>query len=210
MLLANQHVADGQYWLADKLYSRLDERLPKDTSLRFDILHGRGNVQMGIGKAQTALQYSRAAADLTRRLGDDLLLGRALLSSAWATRLLGQLDQAIGYYQQSFGLTIRPGVPHEEAQTRRATAMNGMAYIYAIQGKKSRTAVDSLKQAIDIRQSLGESARFALGQSYTTAGEIFLNLEQPNEALKYLALADDLFAELGSRAPQGGARASKQ
>ena len=33
-------------------------------------------------------------------------------------------------------------------QARRATALNGMAYIYAIQGKKSRTAVDSLKQAL--------------------------------------------------------------
>jgi tetratricopeptide (TPR) repeat protein len=210
MLLANQHVADGQYHLADQLYGRLDDRLRDDSALRFDILHGRGNVQMGIGKAQAALQFYRAAAELARRLADDLLLGRALLSSAWAARLLGQLDQAIGYYQQSFGLTIRPDIPHEEAQIRRATAMNGMAYIYAIQGKKSRTAVDSLKQAIDIRQSLGESGRFALGQSYTTAGEIFLSLEQPNEALKYLALADDLFAELNNSTRQGGARNGRQ
>src|SRR5262249_34397289 len=52
--------------------------------------------------------------------------------------------------------------------------------------------------------------RFALGQSYTTAGEIYVNLEQPQEALKYLALADDLFAELGNRAPHGGRNASKQ
>jgi tetratricopeptide (TPR) repeat protein len=207
MLLANQQVADGQYRLADELYRRLDSRVTEDSTLRFDILHGRGNVQMGIGKAQAALEHYAAAADLARRLGDDLLLGRALLSSAWAARLLGQLDQAIGYYQQAFGLTIRPGIPRDEAQTRRATAMNGMAYIYAIQGKKSRTAVDSLKQAIDIRQSLGESGRFALGQSYTTAGEVYLNLELPADALKFLALADDLFAQLSG---QSGARIARQ
>jgi hypothetical protein len=207
MLLANQQVADGQYRLADELYRRLDTRVTEDIPLRFDILHGRGNVQMGIGKAQAALTHYDAAAVLARRLGDDLLLGRALLSSAWAARLLGQLDQAIGYYQQAFGLTIRPGIPRDEAQIRRATAMNGMAYIYAIQGKKSRTAVDSLKQAIDIRQGLGDNGRFPLGQSYTTAGEVYLNLELPAEALKYLALAEDLFAELSG---QTGPRAGRQ
>jgi tetratricopeptide (TPR) repeat protein len=210
MALANQQIADGQYQLAEEIFDQLDGRVTEPTAQRFDILHGHGNVQMGIGQAQQALKRYHEAAELARQLGDDLLLGRALLSSAWAARLQGQLDLAIGYYQQAFGLTIRPGVPHDEAQARRATALNGMAYIYAIQGKKSRTAVDSLKQAIDIRQGLGESGRFALGQSYTTAGEIHVNLEQPQEALKYLALADDLFAELGSHAAQGGARASKQ
>ncbi len=210
MLLANQQVADGQYQMAEEIYRRLDDRVTEATPLRFDILHGRGNVQMGIGRAQAALAHYHAAAELARQLGDDLLLGRALLSCAWAARLLGQLDLAIGYYQQSFGLTIRPDVPREEAQLRRATALNGMAYIYAIQGKKSRTAIDSLKQAIDIRQSLAEGGRFVLGQSYTTAGEVYIHLEQPQEALKYLALADDLFAELGSRGPLSGARSSKQ
>jgi len=210
MALANQQIADGQYELAEEIFDQLDGRVTEATVRRFDILHGHGNVQMGIGQAQQALKRYHEAADLARQLGDDLLLGRALLSSAWAARLQGQLDLAIGYYQQAFGLTIRPGIPPDEARARRATALNGMAYIYAIQGKKSRTAVDSLKQAIDIRQGLGESGRFALGQSYTTAGEIHINLEQPQEALKYLALADDLFAELGSRGAQSGPRASKQ
>src|SRR5262249_40684811 len=210
MALANQQIADGQYQLAEEIFDQLDGRVIEPTARRFDILHGHGNVQMGIGQAQQALKRYQEAADLAGQLGDDLLLGRALLSSAWAARLQGQLDLAIGYYQQAFGLTIRPGIPPDEAQARRATALNGMAYIYAIQGKKSRTAVDSLKQAIDIRQGLGESGRFALGQSYTTAGEIYVNLEQPQEALKYLALADDLFAELGNRAPHGGRNASKQ
>jgi hypothetical protein len=210
MALAHQQIADGQYQLAEEIFDQLDGRMTEASAGRFDILHGHGNVQMGIGQAQQALKRYHEAADLARRLGDDLLLGRALLSSAWAARLQGQLDLAIGYYQQAFGLTIRPGIPQDEAQARRATALNGMAYIYAIQGKKSRTAVDSLKQAIDIRQSLGESGRFALGQSYTTAGEIYVNLEQPQEALKYLALADDLFAELGSRAAQGSPRSNKQ
>ena len=92
---------------------------------------------------------------------------------------------------------------------RRATAMNGMAYIYAVQGKKSRTAADSLRQAIELRQGLGESGRFALGQSYATAGEVYLHLEQPQEALKYLGLADDLFAELGSRDRHDAVRTNK-
>jgi len=210
MALAGQQIADGQYQLAEEIFDQLDGRVTEASVRRFDILHGHGNVQMGIGQAQQALKRYHAAADLARQLGDDLLLGRALLSSAWAARLQGQLDLAINYYQQAFGLTIRPGISHDQAQARRATALNGMAYIYAIQGKKSRTAVDSLKQAIDIRQGLGESGRFALGQSYSTAGEIHINLEQPHEALKYLALADDLFAELGSRSVQGGPRASKQ
>jgi len=210
MLLANQQVADGQYRLADEIYRQLDARVTEDGEQRFEILHGRGNVQMGIGHASAAIEHYRAAADLARRLGSDLLLGRALLSSAWAARLLGQLDQAIGYYQQAFGLTIRPGIPREEAQVRRATALNGMAYIYALQGKKGRTAIDSLRQAIEIRQGLGEGGRFALGQSYTTAGEIYLSLEQPHEALKYLALAEDLFAALGRHGAAGGAGNGRQ
>jgi hypothetical protein len=210
MALAHQQVADGQYQLAEEIFNQLDGRVTEATPQRFDILHGHGNVQMGIGRAHEALNCYHEAAGLAQQLGDDLLLGRALLSSAWAARLQGRLDLAISYYQQAFGLTIRPGIPHEEAQARRATALNGMAYIYAIQGKKSRTAVDSLKQAIDIRQNLGQGGRFALGQSYTTAGEIYINLEQPSEALKYLALADDLFAELGSRGRQSGRHDSKQ
>jgi hypothetical protein len=210
MLLANQQVADGQYRPAEELYKSLDERVTEDSVLRFDITHGRGNVQMGIGKAQAALAHFHAAANLARRLGDELLLGRALLSCAWAARLLGQLDLSLSYYQQAFGMTIRPDMPREEAQIRRATAMNGMAYVYAVQGKKSRTAIDSLRQAIDIRQSLGEGGRFALGQSYSTAGEVYINLEHPQEALKYLALADDLFAELNDRGRPSATHASKQ
>lgn len=209
MLLANQQVADGQYGLADAIYRRLDDHVTEESALRFDILHGRGNIQMGTGRAHAAMEQFRTAADLARRLGDDLLLGRALLSCAWAGRLLGQLDLAIGFYQQAFGLTIRPGISPEEAQVRRATAMNGMAYIYAVQGKKSRTAADSLRQAIELRQGLGESGRFALGQSYATAGEVYLHLEQPQEALKYLGLADDLFAELGSRDRHDAVRTNK-
>ena len=63
----------------------------------------------------------------------------------------------------------------------------------------------SLKQAIDIAGA-GRERPFRARPTYT-AGEI-INLGS-REALKYLALADDLFARLGSRA-LGVAHARKQ
>jgi tetratricopeptide (TPR) repeat protein len=207
-LLADQYVQDGQYAQAEAIYNIIEPRLTQRTPQRFRVLDRYGDIQMGVGKAQAALEHYRQAADLARHLCDDALLAQALLSCGWAWRVLGQLDGAIRSYQQALALTLKDTVG-EEALIQRARALNGLAYVYAIQGKR-RTAVDSLQQAIEIRRSLGDSGRFALAQSYATAGEIYIDLEQPQQALKYISLAEDLFAELGSRSRASGGRSPRQ
>lgn len=194
-ILADAFVRSEQYDRARAIYESLEPLLQKQNEERRAVIaHRRGAIEMGSGDVYKALEYFRTAAALAERVGNWELHARALLSCGWASRAYGTLFQPVDDYKQALRIIMRQSVVTREVLEIRATALNGMSYVSAIE--KKQEARELLSKAIEIRRSFGVRGRFLLAQSYSTAGEVYNELDEPHEALKYLELAEQIIKEL--------------
>jgi tetratricopeptide (TPR) repeat protein len=181
---------DGDYRLAAEVYKELLADLPENSLDRVEALVGRGNLLLRTGDIPTALDDFKEALKLSQELGDVGWAAKSLLALGYAHRLSGELDKAVQRYRDAYLQAIEVG-----DRERQALALNNIAFVYAIQ-KQEQEAFGTIQQAIALWKELlveAEEYRFRLGQSYNTAGEIHIELGQPEESLPYFELAWNIF-----------------
>lgn len=181
---------DGGYRLAAEAYQELLAEIPKKSPEYTEALVGQGNLLLRTGNIPTALDDFREALQLSEELSDIEWVAKSLLALGYAHHLSGELDKAAQHYQDAYSQAIEIG-----DRERQALALNSVAHVFAIQ-KRKQEALGAVRQAIALWKELlmeSEEHRFRLGQSYNTAGEIYIELDQPRESLPYFELAWNIF-----------------
>lgn len=179
----------GMYDRAAFIYEKLLTKIPSDNERYLSVLKGQVNLWVRAGKLQDAMRANERALNLSQNLG---LFDWELdfkITTGWVHRLMGKLDMAQRYYNDALRMAMA-----KDNDMRIALLYNSLAYVHALQHQDR--AVSEIERAIVMWQKLvreREGTRFYLGQAYNIAGEICLELEQPEEALVYFELSWNIF-----------------
>ncbi|MBN1284488.1 MAG: ATP-binding protein [Anaerolineae bacterium] len=198
-LLAQHATSSGHYnWAADA-YERLLGEVPPDSEPYIENLNGQANLQVRAGRLQEALRTNERALELSQKLSLPKWVIQSTLEIGWVHRLMGNLDQAVEFYNEAFRLALA-----QDDDERIALIYNNLAYAHALQ--HDERAIDEIQVAIRAWHRLVEQRtgyRFRLGQCYNVAGEVYVQMEKPGEALRYFELSWSIFAPEESAAQSG-------
>lgn len=193
---------DGDYGQAQAIYERLLADAQPNTPDQIETAIGYGNVLLRVAKAREAIERFQQALAVARALNDDEWVAKATLALGWAHRSVGEHEAAIACYNETHSRARALG--DEAVQAR---ALNSIGYVHALQQdiKSARTSIETALRLWHRLTAKAERHRIFLGQAYNTAGEIYLELDQPAEALRYFELAWTVFLHL-----DGGGREAEQ
>jgi tetratricopeptide (TPR) repeat protein len=158
-------------------YRQLLEEAKEDwaEAHKAEILYGRAHCLLAMAQFQEASDSFNAALELERERKDQKKIADILNSLGYISRRLGQLDQAVKYYQESFfiykELGKQPGYLRELANN-----LNSLGYVHCLLGKIDEALIYS-QQGLHIRERLSnnnEVSEIAIGLSYSTLGYIYL------------------------------------
>lgn len=186
---------DGDYELAAQVYRALLTEIPINNQDYVEALVGRGNLLLRTGDIPSALNDFEEALSISQGLADTGWIAKSLLALGYANHLAGELGKAAECYQDAYRRAIETN-----DRERQALALNSVAHVYAIQ-KREQEALGAIEQAIALWKELvaeSEEHRFRLGQSYNTAGEIYIELDHPEKSLPHFELAWGIFDRTGS------------
>ena len=210
-LLAQHFIDTGKYEKAERIYNELVRDGNKDSIDKIEALTGQGACLMRIETSPgsepsitRAVSKYRSAYNLASRIAKQpeqkeyiSLKAQTLLSIGWAYRTYGLLKKSQDYYNKCFQLAVL-----EKLDAIQALSLNGLAYVYSLQ-KGYEKAADYSQGAIDIWQGLiarepdrAEYYRNRLTQAYNTAGEIWIQLDQPERAIRFFEISVHSFREL--------------
>lgn len=193
---AKQSFFNGVYDAANREYDQLLEHSQEGSALYIELLQGKANSLLRLGRSREALDVNQRALRLADQYPDHKI--KITISAGWINRRMGNLDQAVKYYGMALDLAFK----HNDVENA-ALAFQNQAYVHALQDKE-RTAMDEVKRAIRTWRKLihdGANLSFRLGQAYNTAGEICLEFERPQEALEFFGLSWNIFTREESGRP---------
>lgn len=197
-LLAQHATSSGHYnWAADT-YERLLDEVPPDSEAYIENLNGQANLLVRAGKLQEALRVNERALELSQQLNLFKWIIQSTVEIGWVHRLMGNLDQAVEYYNEAFRLAVG-----QDDDERIALIYNNLAYAHALQ--HDERAIDEIQVAIRAWRRLTEQReghRLRLGQCYNVAGEVYLHMSRPEDALQYFDLSWNIFAP--EESPESG------
>jgi len=188
-LLAREAGFIGQYRKAAEIYEQLLRRIPKESQEYVKTLNGQANQFVRAGKLREALRVNEEALRLSQEFNYQRWIVQSTLEIGWVYRLMGNLGQAVQYYNNALKLAYQ----HDDDK-RIALIYNNLAYVHGLQHQEN--AVNEIQQAIRLWKKLAqerEENRFRLGQCYNIAGEIYLEMECPEDSLAYFELSWNIF-----------------
>jgi len=191
-LLARQMTFAGMYHDSAPIYEQLLKIVPPDSEEYIATLYGQANQLARIGKLQQSLQVTEQALQVANQLQHATWQIGCTIDKGWIYHLMGDLPQALSYYEAALKLAYQ----HDHIE-RIAKIYNNRAYVLVLLNQYSQ-ALNEVKQAIRLWEQLAQNEernRFSLAQSYHTAGEIYLELEQPSDALPYFEHSLALFEQ---------------
>ena len=191
-LLARQMTFAGMYHDSAQIYEELLKIVPPDSEEYIATLYGQANQFARIGKLQQSLQVTERALQVANQLQHATWQIGCTIDKGWVYQLMGDLAQALFYYEAALKLAYQ----HDHIE-RIAKIYNNRAYVLVLLNQYSQ-ALNEVKQAIRLWEELAQNEernRFSLAQSYHTAGEIYLELEQASDALPYFEHSLALFEQ---------------
>lgn len=180
---------NGRYNQAAEIYQKLLDRIPQESREYVETLNGQANQFVRAGKLREALRVNEEALKLSQKFRYQRWIIQSNLELGWVHRLMGNLEQTLQYYQNALKLAYQ----HDDEE-RIALIFNNLAYVHALHHQER--ASDEIQQAIRLWKKLTqkrEENRFRLGQCYNIAGEIYLEMERPQESLAYFELSWNIF-----------------
>lgn len=184
----------GNYKDAVPIYKELLEATESTSDARVNALIGYGNLIMRIGKGQQAIACLNQAKEIAGKVKSVEGQAKANLALGWVYRSTGNYSEAIRYYQKTY---FEANQVDDVISTSvlQAQALNGLAYVHSLL-QDAGPAMDNIREAISLWQQFTdryEKYRIYLGQAYNTAGEVNLELGQPEQALANFELAWNIF-----------------
>lgn len=188
-ILAQEARYDGLYKEAAEICQQLLQRIPKNTQQYVETLIDQANNFVRAGKLREAMRNNEEALRLSKELGFQQWIIRSLLEIGWVHRLVGNLEQAIRHYNDAMRLALQ-----NDDDERIALIYNNLAYAHALQHNKDaeREIQEAIRMWTQLTQEK-EKNRFRLGQCYNIAGEVYLEMEHPEESLPYFELSWNIF-----------------
>jgi CHAT domain-containing protein/Tfp pilus assembly protein PilF len=162
----------------------------RDTRVRADTLHERGNADARGDDPDTAVEELRQALDLYERIGDQHSVAVVWGSLGVAHWYRGDLEAVKTQYENA--LAARRAV---EDRILEGKTLNGLGSVYFRLGDLP-AAADYYKQAIDLRRRTGDLS--GLGTSLTYLGHVYFNLDRLVDARDQYEQALPILEAMGS------------
>jgi tetratricopeptide (TPR) repeat protein len=154
------HWSEGRMWLDRLLTLTADESLAEDESfaqdepdaIRARAYNGAGNLAWRQTDLASAIDYYHSSLALSRAVGDDQAIARALGNLASVTALAGRIVAAIPLHEESLAVRRRIGDLNGVA-----TTLNNLAVALVHIGELDQ-ARGRLEEAVAIKTTLGDRA----------------------------------------------------
>ena len=156
------HYTEGRKWL-DMAVSALDRETQvgdeaasrEDLSLRVDVLRSAGTLAYMQSDHEQAIELTKRSLEIARRVGDKLMMARALNNLGTVLDQQGDVKQALPFHEESLQirreLGDRPGM---------ALVMSNLALVVERQGDYAR-ANSLCEESIDMAREAGDSTNLA-------------------------------------------------
>jgi predicted ATPase/DNA-binding CsgD family transcriptional regulator len=179
------HLSEGSYWLERALAT------PEGGTVRVKALYQAGRLAQRGGDYAQAVAFARESLALSRKLGDQPGMARALGLLGWITHARGDRDRACQLLEE--GLALARGSGEERALARTLLFLGDLR---VRQGAHEQAAT-LLQESLEIYQRMGDgwSMAWALG----SLGELARRRGDLPRAVAQLQLSLVYFRELDSK-----------
>jgi tetratricopeptide (TPR) repeat protein len=151
------------------------ESLTSDKEILMYIYGWIGLIYYGMGYLDDALLYLSRSLSLARDMGNKSMQVSALNNMAGIYYKKGELDKALGYYEEFLRL--------ETDEKEKATTYNNIAIIYGNKGDYQK-AVEYLQKAIEISERYGDYHGASMRK--LNLGEAYRRIKDYEKAEKYI------------------------
>jgi CHAT domain-containing protein len=149
--------------------------------LQVNALGSLGNVAMGQERYSEAIDWYKAALELSKSLGAQTGVAKAFGNMAWSYSKLGDFENALTYYKQAEDASARAGLDKDQAYW-----LTGISNVYYEQHDYGR-AEEVLVQALDLARH--QDDKRTLVEFLNDLAEIALETGQTESAEKYYSEA---------------------
>lgn len=190
-LIGKSQIADslGAFLKADVLAGKLGDSYQQMLARNME-----GNLALGLGQPQRAIDYLTQALSMTRTLGDMREEAATLQNIGAACNELGQPRKALEYFQQALPIGQKLGNARLEADI-----LDNMGNSYSDSGQLQK-ALEVSQQALPILRAIGDHQGEV--EALNDIGSDYWALNQPQKARDYIvqamqerAAANDLSGE---------------
>ncbi len=175
---------EGRFSQAEGVYRRILASRELTAAEEPKILNGLASVIFESGRAAEAEPLVRKAISIWEKSGETARVGAALNNLGAILRLEGKVQEAETAYLRSMSIfrTV-----HDEAGL--APVLTNLGTMYAMDRGRYAEAETLLREAVSIRQRLGDSADPALGNSYAALAQALQAAGRAREAEEFFGRA---------------------